>query len=353
MSNGTGESSADFYSVLGVEPDADQKSIRSAYRRRARQTHPDQGGSPEEFHLVQEAWEALGSEEARASYDRERDGSPESPGEDAGVNGGTYARGSRTWTASSSGAAQSPGSAQRPGSSNSAPKPSGAALKPPVYEPELSSPEPLSLPLTSQRVHGEFGSRGLFGGGRAQRRHARSIELLNKHVLEELPASRLFNDVLLDPAVTDRKGRRRAPRGGERAEHVLVCGEVLMVIGVQEVPASAASWDGRTLRAAGRALTLPNLAVQARRLRETLSQRLATEYGREPVLSIGHQMMLLSSNGSLLSPVVEGGGASAPLAAGRAVRRIVGELGTSQRANVVDRYLLAALRDQLQTPDAA
>ena len=349
MTNPTGSSSSDFYSVLGVEPDADQKTIRAAYRRRARQAHPDQGGSAEEFHRVQEAWETLGSEESRAAYDRARGGTAggaPTAEEDFGLNGGTYARG-RTWTASSSGTADSPG-----GRRGAARKPSGAALKPPVYEPELSTPEPLSLPLTSQRVHGEVASRGLFGGGKTQRRHSRSIDLLTKHVLDELPAARLFNDVHLEPTSADRKGRRRAPRGGERAEHVLVCGDALVVLGVQEVAASAASWDGRTLRAAGRAVTLPNLAAQARRLRETLTQRLAAEYGREPVLSIGHQMMLLSTDSSLLSPVVEGSAGLPPLAAGRAVRRVLADLGVSERANVVDRRLLAALRDQLATPDA-
>ncbi|GAA1454227.1 DnaJ domain-containing protein [Nesterenkonia lacusekhoensis] len=348
MTNPTGSSSPDFYSVLGVDPDADQKTIRAAYRRRMRQTHPDQGGSAEEFHRVQQAWEALGSEESRSAYDRARGGvDPAGPTaeEDFGLNGGTYARG-RTWTASTSGTAHSPG-----GRRGGPPKPSGAALRPPVYEPDLSTPEPLSLPLTSQRVHGQFASRGLFGGGKTQRRHRRSVELLTKHVLEELPAARLFNDVHLEPAAADRKGRRRAPRGSERAEHVLVCGDALVVLGVHEVAASAASWDGRTLRAGGRAMALPNLAAQARRLRETLTQRLAAEYGREPVLTISHQMMLLSTDGSLLSPVVEPAAGSAPLAAGRAVRRVLAELAVSERANVVDRRLLAALRDQLATPD--
>lgn len=357
MSNGTGDSPADLYSVLGVEHDADQRSLRAAYRRRARQAHPDQGGSAEEFHRVQEAWEALGTPEARAAYDRERgiasrDGGRPAEG-GSGLNGGAYAHGVRTWTASSSGAAQSaqPAGAGRRSGGEGAPRPSGAALKPPVYEPDLSSPEPLSLPLTSQRIHGEFASRGLFGGGRAQRRHTRSTELLSRHVLEELPAARLFNDVLLDPVPADRRGRPRPSRGAERAEHVLVCGDTLMVVGVQEVPASAASWDGRTLRAAGRSLPLPDLAAQARRLRSTLSARLASEHGRETPLTVGHQMMLLAADGSLLSPVVEGGGPSSPLAAGRAVRSILGELGVSDCANLVDRHLLAVLRDQLQTPD--
>ena len=63
-------------------------------------------------------------------------------------------------------------------------------------------------------------------------------------------------------------------------------------------------------------------------------------------------MMLLSTDGSLLSPVVEGAAGHAPLAAGRAVRRALADLAVSERANVVDRRLLAALRDQLAAPDA-
>lgn len=47
------------FDVLRIEPDADDGEIEAAYRRRVMETHPDQGGSPEEFQLVTEAYEAI------------------------------------------------------------------------------------------------------------------------------------------------------------------------------------------------------------------------------------------------------------------------------------------------------
>lgn len=49
----------DPYAVLGIAPDADSGEIARAYRRAARRTHPDMGGSAAEFAVVQAAWEAL------------------------------------------------------------------------------------------------------------------------------------------------------------------------------------------------------------------------------------------------------------------------------------------------------
>jgi len=49
----------DPYDILGVSPDASADEIRRAYRRRARETHPDHGGNPDEFQAVQMAWEVL------------------------------------------------------------------------------------------------------------------------------------------------------------------------------------------------------------------------------------------------------------------------------------------------------
>lgn len=57
------------YQVLGVSPDADQETLRRAYRRRARETHPDTGGSAAEFSQVQQAWEEVSTPEARSRYD--------------------------------------------------------------------------------------------------------------------------------------------------------------------------------------------------------------------------------------------------------------------------------------------
>jgi hypothetical protein len=64
--------SASAYEVLGVEPAADEETLRRAYRLRLRQTHPDAGGDAAVFIQVQRAWELIGTPEARAAYDRGR-----------------------------------------------------------------------------------------------------------------------------------------------------------------------------------------------------------------------------------------------------------------------------------------
>ncbi|MGP3533843.1 DnaJ domain-containing protein [Microbacterium sp. RD1] len=64
--------SASAYEVLGVAADADDEVLRRAYRLRLRQAHPDTGGDAAVFVQVQQAWELVGTPEARASYDRGR-----------------------------------------------------------------------------------------------------------------------------------------------------------------------------------------------------------------------------------------------------------------------------------------
>lgn len=47
------------YLILGVRFGASSEEIRSAYRKRARECHPDKGGSQEEFQRLQSAYERL------------------------------------------------------------------------------------------------------------------------------------------------------------------------------------------------------------------------------------------------------------------------------------------------------
>ncbi|QEO10302.1 DnaJ domain-containing protein [Protaetiibacter larvae] len=60
---------ASAYEVLGVASTASDAELRRAYRRRLRETHPDAGGVAAEFHAVQDAWELVGTREARSAYD--------------------------------------------------------------------------------------------------------------------------------------------------------------------------------------------------------------------------------------------------------------------------------------------
>lgn len=67
----------DYYAVLGVPKDAPQKDIKKAYRKLARDHHPDSNkGDPQaetKFKQVNEAYEVLGDEEKRKEYDHARD----------------------------------------------------------------------------------------------------------------------------------------------------------------------------------------------------------------------------------------------------------------------------------------
>ncbi len=47
------------YEVLEVDPDDDDGAVVEAYRRRVKETHPDQGGSAREFQRVREAYRAI------------------------------------------------------------------------------------------------------------------------------------------------------------------------------------------------------------------------------------------------------------------------------------------------------
>ncbi|AAT89361.1 heat-shock protein [Leifsonia xyli subsp. xyli] len=58
------------YDILGVSAAVSQEDLRRAYRRLARETHPDTGGTAARFQAVQAAWELVGDPDSRARYDR-------------------------------------------------------------------------------------------------------------------------------------------------------------------------------------------------------------------------------------------------------------------------------------------
>ena len=63
----------DFYALLGVPRDADDAAIKKAFRRLARELHPDVSTAPDaeaRFREVTEAYEVLSNSETRAVYDR-------------------------------------------------------------------------------------------------------------------------------------------------------------------------------------------------------------------------------------------------------------------------------------------
>ncbi|MDP6833554.1 MAG: molecular chaperone DnaJ, partial [Prochlorococcaceae cyanobacterium ETNP1_MAG_9] len=64
---------ADYYDLLGVSRDADSDTLKRAYRRMARQYHPDinkDPGAEDRFKEIGRAYEVLGDPQNRARYDQ-------------------------------------------------------------------------------------------------------------------------------------------------------------------------------------------------------------------------------------------------------------------------------------------
>lgn len=61
-----------YYDVLGVEETATQDDIKKAYRKLAKENHPDKGGDEEVFKKISVAYDVIGNEESRKSYDNDR-----------------------------------------------------------------------------------------------------------------------------------------------------------------------------------------------------------------------------------------------------------------------------------------
>lgn len=82
----------DYYSILGVSKDASQKEISTAYRKLARELHPDANpgdtAAEDRFKEVSAAYEVVGDAETRQQYDEARAMGPFAGGFGPGGPGG-------------------------------------------------------------------------------------------------------------------------------------------------------------------------------------------------------------------------------------------------------------------------
>ncbi|GMK57774.1 hypothetical protein CspeluHIS016_0406080 [Cutaneotrichosporon spelunceum] len=74
----------DYYKVLGVSRDADERTVKKAFRKAAKENHPDIGGSEEKMAAINEAYEVLSDTELRQRYDNGDDPNDPSGGQGQG-----------------------------------------------------------------------------------------------------------------------------------------------------------------------------------------------------------------------------------------------------------------------------
>lgn len=226
------------YEVLGVAFDADTATLKAAWRRAARRTHPDYGGDAAEFRQVSRAWSLIGDPESRREYDR-------SFGADASSSAD-----------SATASAARPRPASRPGPTARARPGRGPAGEPGSargtvdYDPPLGEDTVLDMIRSSQQVHGAPRRRGLLPAGNRLVREARTIRVLQAQVLQALPAARLVTGLNLKFG--------RISSGA--IDHVVLCGDRLAVIGSLQLPDGVYRWDGADLLHGDRRIAPPSLA---------------------------------------------------------------------------------------------
>lgn len=66
---------ADWYGILGVDPEADDETVKKQYRKLVLILHPDKNnsvGADGAFNLLKDAWDMLSDKSKRVAYDRRR-----------------------------------------------------------------------------------------------------------------------------------------------------------------------------------------------------------------------------------------------------------------------------------------
>lgn len=213
------------YQVLGLSPGASPADVKSAYRRAARDSHPDRGGDAEEFRAVVAAYQVLSDPVERAEYDR-------SLAVRAGGEPGPSTQAARP---------------RRPGVS---------ATDPVRYVPADPAMWAGLLPpdLVTRQVHGQPRARGLFEGGARLARETRTAGLLATRVVRVLPAARLVSGLRLP--------------GGQPVAHAILAAYRLALVDSLVVPPGVYYWDGDVLRHGKRVVRPPDLTSSVRAMQD-------------------------------------------------------------------------------------
>ncbi|MGG5171184.1 J domain-containing protein [Pseudarthrobacter sp. J1738] len=311
------------YEILGVPITATTQEIKVAYRKQARRTHPDHGGDPATFRLVTLAFETLSDPKRRAAYD------------------GSYGAGSvpRT-TAEKSGyrssSGHSSGTAGFTAHGVRRPAPRVSATDPAVFVPPFPTGAPGEDPsafgtsmipeaMARQQMHGLPRKRGIFGAEARIAREMRTVQLLVRGILSEMPSARLINGLV-------------APHNNSHIDHALLVGYRLALIDSMLLPPGVYGWNGDSLNRAGRLVKPPRLAPSLRSLQDAF-----------PELNVTAWTVIHSPDGAIHQPVIDDhrGGSEiiAPEVVNAAglIRGLKHFLGSGPVPNTVDVPILARL----------